>query len=41
MRYLALEGLAALAQASLARDAVRKHQSVVLRLLKVCSFFWL
>lgn len=34
MRYLALEGLAALTQGSLARDAVRKHQPTVLRLLK-------
>lgn len=34
MRYLALEGLAIVAQTTLARDAARKHQPTVLRLLK-------
>eukprot|EP00047_Mylnosiga_fluctuans_P003028 m.227075 g.227075 ORF g.227075 m.227075 type:complete len:899 (-) comp11528_c0_seq1:49-2745(-) len=34
MRYLALEGLAAIGETSLARDAARKHQATVLRLLK-------
>ena len=35
MRYLALESLSHLATSELSREAVKKHQDVVLKALKV------
>ena len=37
MRYLSLEALSHLAISDLSRDAVKKHQDIVMKALNVCS----
>ena len=37
MRYLSLEALSHLAISELSRDAVKKHQDIVMKALNVCS----
>ncbi len=40
MRYLSLESLSHLATSDLTREAIKKHQSVVLESLTVCVCVW-
>ena len=40
MRFLALEGLSALARTELSHDAVQTHQTVVIKLLNVRVHFF-